>query len=124
MTNKRINLVGILDKLFNKFCPLPKEEKNLEENVIIDTGEDILSISPSCMERNETEKATNCYIHVGNHKVLGCWGILLFYNLDRYKALYCSRCGLRIKVPIEIKTAEELKKFLENKKENLNKKEK
>ncbi len=83
------------------------------ENIIIDTGEDILSISPSCMERNEAEKAKNGYIHVGNHKVLGCWGILIFYNLDRYKALHCNTCGLRIKTPVEITTAEELKEFLE-----------
>jgi len=93
------------------------EEKKEEErpHVIIDTGEDILAISPSCMERNEAEKTRNGYIHVGCHKVLGCWGILLFYNLDRYKALYCSRCGLRIKTPVEITTAEELKEFLEKK---------
>ncbi len=82
--------------------------------VMIDTGEDILSISPSCMERNEAEKARNGYIYVGCHKVIGCGGILIFYNLDRYKALSCQTCGLRIKTPIEVTTAEQLKEFLEN----------
>jgi hypothetical protein len=98
-------------KFFKK--KIVQEEVPKIPNVIIDTGEDLLSISPSCMERNEAEKTINGYIHVGNHIVRGCWGILIFYNLDRYKALCCSTCGLRIKIPVEITTAEELKEFLE-----------
>ena len=96
-----------------------KKKAEIEEvvvpDVIIDTGEDILAIFPDCMERNEVEKARNGYIYVGCHKVIGCWGRLIFYNLDRYKALSCQTCGLRIKTPVDITTAEELKEFLEGK---------
>jgi len=91
-------------------------KKRIEEekgNIIIDTGEDILSVSTRLMKENEE---TTDFLYVGNHKDFGCYGLLNIYNLERYKALYCQTCGLRIKIPIEITTAEELKVVLEEKK--------
>lgn len=92
-----------------------KKKEKMEEvseapNITIDTGEDILSISPHLMEENEH---TSDFMHVGNHKDMGCYGLLNIYNLKKYKAIYCRQCGLRIRIPIRITTAEELKEFLE-----------
>lgn len=99
-----------------------EEEKNKEEimnellpngSITVDTGEDILVFWPDQMAEVAKNGTKNGYMHVGVHKAWGCWGALIIYNLDRYKALCCSICGLRIKTPVDITTAEELKEFLE-----------
>lgn len=103
--------------MINFFKKKKVSEDTKPPNIIIDTGEDILSVSPRLMKKNEE---TSDFVFVGNHKDLGCYGLLNIYNLERYKALCCSFCGLRIKIPVEITTAEELKEFLEKKNNEIN----
>ena len=93
--------------MFKEYTEYRKDKEI--DHFFIDTTEDVFIISPEKMEQNEK---TTDNMFVGNHDI--CWGLITIRDLGRYKAICCTQCGLRIKVPSDIKTAEDLKKYFED----------